>query len=151
MALKDEDKQLLKRLYQRVKDEPLHPGSELYEPIYDKPDTDDPVARLCCHIQNNEGESVQLFSGFRGSGKTTELFRLRKELQAEGVVVLYSDALEYLNPSEPVEIATLLIAISGGFNDALREVLGTDIAGNLTGSASAIISEPPPSKSPRPV
>jgi hypothetical protein len=128
MALTETDQQLLKQIYQRLKDEPLQPGSPFYEPIYGSPSVDDPVARLRVHIGNNDVESLQLFSGFRGSGKTTELFRLKQALEQEGAVVLYADALEYLNPSEPVEVASLLIAIAGGFSDALETALGMDAA-----------------------
>ncbi|MEW6157310.1 MAG: hypothetical protein AB1813_07745, partial [Verrucomicrobiota bacterium] len=72
-------------------------------------------------------QSLQLFSGFRGSGKTTELFRLRKQLQMQGGAVLYANALEYVNPAEPVEISDLLMVLAGAFSDRLEE-LGISIA-----------------------
>lgn len=70
-------------------------------------------------IEYADVESLSLFSGFRGSGKTTELFRLRKRLRDAGVTVLYADALEYIDPASPVEIADLPIVLAGAFSDAL--------------------------------
>ena len=126
MALTNEDRELLREIRQRLKDEPLKPGNALYEPIYEVPGVDDPVARLQVNIEGPE--SLQLFSGFRGSGKTTELYRLQQRLEAEGAFVLYADAQEYLNPAEPVDVASLLMAIAGGFSDALEGVLGVNQA-----------------------
>jgi hypothetical protein len=128
MSLSLEQSQLLKAVYQRLKDEPLMPNHQLYEPIYEELDVDDPVERMFFHIENNEVESFQLFSGFRGSGKTTELYRLRRKLEVQGAVVLYADALAYLNPSEPVEAPSLMMAIAGGFSDALETALGKKVA-----------------------
>lgn len=54
-----------------------------------------------------------MFSGFRGSGKTTELFRLKKSLEESGYVVLYGDALKYLNPAQEIDISDLLIVLAG--------------------------------------
>ncbi len=121
MAQLAEERQLLKGIYQRLKDEPLEPGSELYQPVYEMPGSDDPVKRLKKGIEFSEVESVQMFSGFRGSGKTTELKRLKKQLEDEDYFVIYGDALKYLNPAEPVEITDLLIVLAGAFSDALTE------------------------------
>jgi hypothetical protein len=67
-------------------------------------------------------KSLSLFSGFRGSGKTTELFRLQKRLQEMDYTVLYADALDYVNPAAPIEISDLLIILAGAFSDALQEM-----------------------------
>jgi hypothetical protein len=80
-------------------------------------------------IDFSDIESIQLFSGFRGSGKTTELFRLKKRLEDEGYVVLYSDALEYVSQSEEVDISNLLIVLAGAFGDAMKEQLKIDVTG----------------------
>jgi hypothetical protein len=55
-------------------------------------------------------------------GKTTELFRLQERLTHRGYVVLYADALDYINPSAPIEISDLLIILAGAFSDALQEL-----------------------------
>lgn len=124
MALTTQDKDLLKKIYRKVKDAPLKPGTpefeHFYEPIYEIAGKEDPVDFLQKAIQFSEYQSLQLFSGFRGSGKTTELFRLKRRLEQEGYVVLYVDALEYISPTDEIDISDLLIVLAGAFSDALE-------------------------------
>jgi hypothetical protein len=120
MAFTPDERQLQKRLFQCLADEALKPGSKFYEPIYEHAGSEDPVVLMRVLIELTATESIQMFSGFRGSGKTTELFRLKKSLEAEGYVVLYGDALEYLNPAQEIDISDLLIVLAGTFSDALE-------------------------------
>ena len=113
--------QLLKTLYQRLAYVPLKPGDPFYEPLYEKRGVEDPVALMQKNISFSDHESIQMFSGFRGAGKTTELFRLKADLERQGYVVLYGDALTYLNPAEEIDISNLLIVLAGTFSDALEE------------------------------
>ena len=119
MALTDEQKKLRKEIYQRLADHALEPGNPLYEPLYEHPGCEDPISLLQDHIELSGPESFRLFSGFRGSGKTTELLRLKQRLSKAGFLVLYADALDYVNPSEPIDISDFLIVLGGAFNDAL--------------------------------
>jgi hypothetical protein len=119
MALTDTQKQLRKQIYQRLADEALQPGDALYEPLYGQPGCEDHVGLLHDHVELSGPESFQLFSGFRGSGKTTELLRLKRRLEEQGFFVLYADALDYVNPSKPIDISDFLIVLGGAFNDAL--------------------------------
>jgi hypothetical protein len=121
MPLTTEQRELLKSLYLRLADEALKPGNEFYEPIYGHDGCEDPVALMQQHIEWSNTESVQMFSGFRGSGKTTELFRLKKNLEDKGYFVLYGDALKYLNPAQEIDITDLLIGLAGTFSDALEK------------------------------
>ncbi len=133
MALSGEDRLLLKTIYQRLRDEPLKPGEdayrEFYQPVYSTAGGDDPVELMYTHIDWNDVMSMQMFSGFSGSGKTTELLRLKKRLEDDGFIVLYSDALDYLNPAERIDITDLLIVMAGAYSDALENELKIDIAG----------------------
>lgn len=132
MSLDGPDRLLLKTIYQRLADKPLKPGDrdyeEFYVPIYSSDGIEDPVERMHTIIEWNDVESMQMFSGFRGSGKTTELFRLKQRLEENGYLVLYCDALSYINPSDKVDITDLLIVIAGSFSDALKG-FGIDHAG----------------------
>lgn len=119
MPLNDEQKKLRKEIYQRLDDRALEPGNPLYVPIYEQPGCEDPVQLLQDHIELSAEQSFQLFSGFRGSGKTTELLRLKQRLEQQGFLVLYADALEYVNPSEPIDVSDFLIVLGGAFGDAL--------------------------------
>src|ERR1700732_2507372 len=75
-------------------------------------------------------KSLRLFSGFRGSAKTTELFRLQRSLEAQGYFVLYADALDYVNANEPIEITDLLMVLAGAFSGGLGtlNLLNADLA-----------------------
>jgi len=106
-------------------DEPLEPGNELYEPLY-KDDPDDPISLIFRDMDFSEVQSLNFISGFRGSGKTTELFRLRQMLREEGFFVAYANALDYLLPSEPIDISEFLIVLAGSFSDSLIEQLNLD-------------------------
>lgn len=128
MSLNDSDHVLLRSIYQRCDPiESLRPNDKRYVPIYQGGHCEDPVSRLKTHIDFSPVESFQLFSGFRGSGKTTELFRLRAEMEKAGCVVLYANALDYLNPAEPVQISDLLMVIAGAFSDRLADQAGLDL------------------------
>ena len=130
MALSPTDFEFLKKLYGDMQPEdPVEPTDPRYQPWDATAAGDDPVALLSKHIQFSGSESLRLFSGFRGSGKTTQLYRLRQELQAKGYMVLYANALEYLNPAEPLSVELLLVTLAGAFSDALQEAgidIGTD-------------------------
>src|SRR5215203_5264048 len=121
MPLTVEQKELKKQIYRALEDKALKPDDERYIPIYKLLDCQDPIARLKEHIELTEAESTQFFSGFRGSGKTTELLRLKQELLEEGYLVIYADALKYINPSDEIDITDLLIVIAGAFSDALED------------------------------
>lgn len=121
MPLTNKQSALLKSLYQRIEDKALKPGDEFYEPIYAHEGYEDPVALMRQHIEWSDTESIQMFSGFRGSGKTTELFRLQQNLEEKGYFVLYGDALKYLNPAQEIDITDLLIVLAGTFSDALEQ------------------------------
>lgn len=102
-------------------DKPLEPKDSFYESIYDRSGGENPVAKLRTRIEWADEESLQLFSGFRGTGKTTELFRLRCELERKGYFVIYADALEYISPSEEIDVSTMLLSIAGAFGEQMEQ------------------------------
>jgi len=115
----------LKDLHGRLTDAALRPGHPEYKyyfPLHEG--SGDPVAGMATAIQFAPVESLQLFSGFSGSGKTTELFRLKKRLEDAGYIVLYANALEYLNPAEPVDITELIIVLAAAFGEAMAGIPG---------------------------
>ncbi len=115
-------------LYRRLKvDDALQPENELYEPLYDG-DPADPVKLIYDDIKLAEVESLSYISGFRGAGKTTELFRLKKQLEASGHFVAYANALDYLLPTEPVEITDFLLVLAGSFSEAIEASLKVKLA-----------------------
>ena len=127
MALSKDNREFVRGLYRLVADRPLEPDDPLYEPIHQQLNEDDPVAIMQSRIELADVQTMQLFSGFSGSGKTTELFRLRRNLHAQGYVVVYADALNYVNQVEPLTIADMLMVTAGAFSDALQSDLGIDL------------------------
>ncbi len=124
------DRAYLKRFFQAVADAPLEAGDPRYVALYEdnKLADDDPVELLARAIEFSPGESVQLLSGFRGTGKSTELRRLEKRLVEAGYQVVLVDIADYVNLSTPIDITDFLMAIAGAFGDSLErpEHLGKD-------------------------
>lgn len=61
-----------------------------------------------------------LVSGYRGSGKTTELLRLRQQLEVTHEVI-YIDSDSYLNLRVPATVTDLWICIAGAVDDHLAK------------------------------
>ncbi len=119
----------LRGFYRALADRPLEPDEAWYVDLYPDPGAD-PVEQLITGIEWSDLESTHLFSGFRGTGKSTELRRLRRRLQASGTTkVVLCDLLDYLNLSSTIDISDFLITVAGAFSDALEEdpdLLGSD-------------------------
>ncbi len=121
------DRDFRKWLSQRlIVDRALEPSDELYEPLYENA-PGNPIDLIYEDIDLSEVESLNFISGFRGSGKTTELFRLRKRLRDHGYFVAYANAMDYLLPSEPVDISDFLLVLAGSFSEAIEKELKIDL------------------------
>jgi hypothetical protein len=123
------DPNYLRDFYRSLADRPLEPDEVWYIDLY--PDSaNDPVEQLATCIEWSVLESTQLFSGFRGSGKSTELRRLRSRLKRSGRhLVVLCDMVDYVNVSSTIDISDFLISVAGAFGDALRDdpdLLGDD-------------------------
>ena len=72
----------------------------------------DAVVRLRKDILRRIGGGVFLFTGQPGSGKSTELQRLKRDLQAlGGSKVYYCDLQDWLNLNAPVTLSSFLVAL----------------------------------------
>jgi hypothetical protein len=125
MPLSPADEEVLATSYRNLQEKPIDPGNPFYVEIWEHSDHD-PVRRLRTHIVWTEVQSLQLFSGFSGSGKSTQLRRLQRDLDARGYLVVYANAEDYLNLGEPIEVEELLVTIAGAFSDNLDSALLTD-------------------------
>jgi hypothetical protein len=128
------DQIFLRNFFRAVTDRPIEFNDgepPTYIRLYDSPALvpHDPVEMLARPIEYALGSSVQLFSGFRGSGKSTELRRLRQRLSEKGYKVVLCDIEDYLNLSQSVDVSDFLMAMAGAFGDGLaREHLNDDPA-----------------------
>lgn len=119
----------LKAFSNSLIDAPLEPNDRCYVPHLGKPDgTGDPIVDIYNRISWSEAASVSLLSGHRGSGKSTELRRLRKLLEDEGCVVFLCDMYDYMNMTTQVEISDFFISIMGALNDAYYAKFGENPA-----------------------
>lgn len=120
-----QDRDFLKEFFRRLVERPLEPTDPLYVPIYECRDlfSFDPVESMQRAIEFTPVESVQLLSGFRGTGKSTELRRLKRRLEdstaGQYVVVLF-DLENYFNMSQPVDVSDFLLAFAGALGDVLE-------------------------------
>ncbi len=112
-------KEFVRDFFRKVTDQPLTPEDPRYVHVYEDEQLAkaDPVELMARAIEFTPGESVQLLSGFRGSGKSTELRRLKKRLETSGYLVVLYDIEDYLNTSTPVDISDFLMALAGAFGE----------------------------------
>ena len=119
------DQDFLKAFYRQLDPAiPADPASSMYVKLYEVADLvpTDPVDELKTAIDWSVVQSAQLFSGFRGTGKSTELRRLEARLAADPLnVVVRCDMQDYLNLSTPVDVSDFLLAIAGAFGDELAK------------------------------
>ena len=80
----------------------------------------DPVQELADQISWMEGSGAYLFTGNRGTGKTTELLRLASVLRAEGCEVFYVDMTEYLNLTVSLDVSSFIISVMGAFSEKIK-------------------------------
>ena len=104
-------------------DQPLEPADKRYVPLYreGRLSADDPVELLARGLEWTPGQSVQLLSEFRGTGKSTELRRLRQRLQGSDYWVVLCNVEDYINLSTPVDVSDFLLALAGAIGDGLHE------------------------------
>lgn len=84
---------------------------------------EDPILPVFDTITLSNAKSCQLFSGYIGTGKSTELKRLAHLLREKGYIVLYSDAQRYHDLAHPIAIEELLVILAGAFGEAAAEHL----------------------------
>ncbi len=87
----------------------------------------DHIAKLYTGITRSGEQSCQLFSGFSGTGKSTELRRLKHLLEAAGYSVLLVDARRYHDLNHPLTAEDLTVILAGAFGEATAELLGRDV------------------------
>jgi hypothetical protein len=121
MPLSLAEKAKLQKLYNDLTDRVLSPGDPVYvdEVNARRPDDVDTVEVMATEIKWQEGGGVCLFTGQRGTGKSTELLRLKKLLEDGGAVVFYADLSEYLLLTKEIEITDFLVSIAGALSEKL--------------------------------
>ena len=122
MALSAANRAQFKALYNTLGDRPLPPDDPIYEPALNAQTASgtDAVTEIAAEIDFQEGGGVCLFTGQRGTGKSTELLKLQHRLEGLGVVALYADLSEYVLLTKPIEVTDFLIAMAGALSDRIE-------------------------------
>lgn len=121
----------LKKFYRALQDRALPPDDPMYVELFEDPDLSavDPVERMATGIEFAAAGSAQLFSGHRGTGKSTQLLRLKQRLEQDPTYkVVICDMEDYLPMTDAVDVVDFLLAAAGALSEALAvpELLGKD-------------------------
>jgi hypothetical protein len=109
-------RQELATLNDALTDQPIGHNDKRYFPFHQAPGEPrgaDPIADLCATIDMSKTRATcQIFSGFRGSGKSTELHRLAGDLGDRGHTVIFVAGNDVLNLYQPLEPTDLLVSVA---------------------------------------
>jgi len=95
--------------------------------LHPQSDGCDLIKQLAAQIDWDEGSGTYLFTGSPGSGKTTELYRLRADLLDRNMDVFFVDIGERLHTDSPVDITTFLLAMMDGLGEEIRKLKGANV------------------------
>ena len=101
---------LLDEMYNAFTPTPLQPGDPAYVDCRAVRGDEDVVEDLGRTVRRSRDLTYQLYSGYRGSGKTTELLRLKKDLVDRGHVVVYFAADEEDLSVQDAQYTDILLA-----------------------------------------
>ncbi len=99
---------------------PLPAGDPQYVDCQKVRGDEDIVSDLGRRIRNSDQSTYQLYTGHRGSGKSTELRRLQKSLEDHGFFVVYFEADEEDIDPQNVEYIDVLLACTRRFLKEIR-------------------------------
>ena len=117
----------LKRFHNALDDNAAPPGHPYrVEGIHAA--SGDPVIDLKTQIDYSDTANLNYFTGQRGTGKSSELLRLKQLLEQEGCFVLYADMVHYLRLTEPIELSDFLISMMGALSDCVREAVNASVS-----------------------
>lgn len=96
-------------------------------------------------LRRSHGQSCQLMTGFRGSGKTTELSRLASALRANGFAVVQADVRQFdnLTRGHTIEDFTLVLAAAIGTAEKSNKLFSEN---NVFSRISTLLSRVTPKK-----
>lgn len=120
--MSDDLREQLRTWLQALTLDPIDPcaeGEQRYVPLAESGRS--AVDEILATIDLRLGTTTQLLSGPNGSGKTTELLRLKGRLEQVGFTVAVIDILGFVNRSAPIDVADCLMAIALGAGEQLPQ------------------------------
>jgi len=112
---------------QLVPEDRAQPATLYVENLHGDAQASDAVQELADQIDFSASAGAYLFTGNRGTGKTTELLRLAQVLQGYDFEVFYADLADYLLLTQRIEITDFLIAVLGGLSEKVEERFGVPV------------------------
>ncbi len=131
MALTPLTREQLKTLFNALQDRVLEWNDPIYVPQLNEHSESggDAISAIANEIDFQYGGGVSLFTGQRGTGKSTELKRLKKKLEDMGMVCFYADMSEYILTTKEIEISDFLVSMCGALSEQVKAAYGEDPAG----------------------
>ncbi|WP_089727930.1 hypothetical protein [Candidatus Thiosymbion oneisti] len=103
----------------------LEPDDPYYVPILQGMPDKDPILMLWQRLDWSESESVNLLTGFRGNGKSTELRRLKQLLETNsGAKVFLVNMLDFLLMTKPLELSDFVLSLMTALGQAVEQDTG---------------------------
>jgi len=107
---------------------PLPAGHAYYVPRLEAEPDKDPILSLKTRILFSDSESVNLLTGYRGNGKSTEFNRLQVLLEKSGCRVFSVNMLDYMITSKPLELSDFMLSLMAAFSKAVEGQTNLDPA-----------------------
>lgn len=107
-------------------EDPLPPNDPSYVELLEGTPSKDPILRMAQRIELATSESVQLLTGFRGNGKSTQLLRLEHLLRERGCEVFRLDMIEFVSMTKPIEISDFLLSFLAALTVELGQTSAAD-------------------------
>ncbi len=126
MTTFQEMEDLLNEMYNAFAPTPLQPGDPAYVDCRAVRGDEDVVEDLGRTVRRSREFTYQLYSGYRGSGKTTELLRLKKDLEDRDHVVVYFAADEEDLSVQDAQYTDILLACTRHLLRKLKETANPD-------------------------
>ncbi|MCP4607900.1 MAG: hypothetical protein GY845_04200 [Planctomycetes bacterium] len=115
--------------------QPLPPDDDRYVDLTENRGVKQIAKTITRRIQRSEGDTriKLLFTGHRGSGKTTELLRLQKELEENKFFTIYMDVEEMLDPGSLSYLDVLVAMVKEVEAELARKKmpLSTELLNNI--------------------
>jgi hypothetical protein len=126
MPLSPANQTALKTLYNALTDRVLEPGDPVYVPQVNAQGVSgtDAIEEIATEIEWQAGGGVCLFTGQRGTGKSTELKRLKQRLESVAITVFYADLSEYVLLTKEIEISDFMVSIAGALSEEITKKYG---------------------------
>src|SRR4051794_10774610 len=115
-----DDEEYLTRLHRNLELQELSPEDPRYVDLEAYPEAvgPDAVKYLGRAITRSAQGQPFFLSGLRGSGKSTQLRRLKADLQDRGYAAVRIESEDYLNLRQPLDVVEFLFMLAGGIADA---------------------------------